>query len=108
MKPPSYTEQHAVSCTESSHLHARVHQECTKTSASRPRLVPHSGALYALFLYPLSMHFVQGVLKIGNDSNYRAVPKHRSACRLDTESLRPNRTLFEYSNPVSAAAEFGL
>jgi hypothetical protein len=33
---------------------------------------------YALFLCPLSMHFVQGVLKIGNDSNYRAVPKHRS------------------------------
>ena len=59
-------------------MHARVHQECTKTSASRPRLVPHSGALYAFFLYPLSMHFVQGVLKIGNDSNYRAVPKHRS------------------------------
>jgi hypothetical protein len=28
--------------------------------------------------YPLSMHFVQGVLKTGNDSNYRAVPKHRS------------------------------
>ena len=24
------------------------------------------------------MHFVQGVLKTGNDSNYRAVPKHRS------------------------------
>ena len=50
----------------------------TKTSASRPRLVPHSDARYALFLYPLSMHFVQGVLKTGNDSNYRAVPKHKS------------------------------
>ena len=49
-----------------------------QTSASRPRLVPHSGARYALFLYPLSMHFVQGVLKTGNDSNYRAVSKHRS------------------------------
>src|SRR6266404_3275742 len=28
---------HAVTCTESSYLHARVHQERTKTSASRPR-----------------------------------------------------------------------
>ena len=36
-------------------------------------------------------------------------PEHpSSARRRDTESLRPSRTLFEYSNPVSAAAEFGL
>ena len=36
-------------------------------------------------------------------------PTHlSSACQLDTESLRPSRTLFEHSNPVSAAVEFGL
>src|ERR1700738_2638795 len=31
-----------------------------------------------------------------------------SACRLDTESLRPRRTLFERSNPAAAEEEFGL
>src|SRR5216684_2525757 len=37
------------------------------------------------------------------------MPEHPSNARLpETKSLRPSRTLFEYSNPVSAAAEFGL
>jgi len=36
-------------------------------------------------------------------------PQHRSnARRPETKSLRPSRTLSEYSNPVSAATEFGL
>ena len=36
-------------------------------------------------------------------------PEHPSNARLaETKSLRPSRTLFEYSNPVSAEAEFGL
>src|SRR6266849_288603 len=32
---------HAVSCTESSHLQARVHQKCTKTSVSRSQDIRH-------------------------------------------------------------------
>jgi hypothetical protein len=36
-------------------------------------------------------------------------PEHPSSARLlDTESLRPNRNLFECNNPASAAPEFGL
>jgi hypothetical protein len=60
------------------------------------------------------MRFVQRVLQTRNDANYRTrfktqKPEHPSnARRLDTASLCPSKTLFEYSNPVSAAAEFGL
>src|SRR5882724_5545334 len=36
-------------------------------------------------------------------------PEHPSnECLPETKSLRPSRTIFEYSNPVSAEAEFGL
>src|SRR6266404_56963 len=47
---------------------------------SKKRLAegPCPGLINPTVLYPLSMHFVQGVLKTGNDSNYRAVSKHRS------------------------------
>ncbi len=47
---------------------------------AKPRLIGtyRHGLLRRLHFQLPSMHFAQGVLKAGNNSNYRTVPKHRS------------------------------
>jgi hypothetical protein len=74
-----------------------------QVARSRPRQSPHPeravlGSLslpcrqycnrYAHFLYPLSIRFVQGVLKPRNDANYRPVPKRRSRTLLPMRASR--------------------
>ncbi len=77
----------------------------------RDHFLFHVGSManrHALFLYPLSMHFVQGVLKTGNDANYRTVPKHRSRSILLMRACRKQNRFVPIEPFLNTAIRFRL
>ena len=64
------------------------------------------GDRYALFLYPVSMDFVQGVLKTRNDANYWAVPKHKGRSILPMRACRKQNRIVPVEPFLNTAIRF--